>query len=89
MVAQYIIEDGKTRSIKEFAETALAFLEKRKDCDEVVQLADNITELANDKKTAPHNIHPLPEGYEYNFSGFFGHVAGIGRTGIAQLHKIP
>lgn len=87
MVAQYIIEDKKTRSLKEFAETAIAFLEKRNDCDEVVQLADHITELENDKKTAPQNIHPLPEGYEYNFSGTFGQVIGIGRTGIGKLHK--
>ncbi len=74
-------------AVREFAETAIAFLEKRNDCDEVVQLADHITELENDKKTAPQNIQPLPEGYEYNFSGTFGQVIGVGRTGIGNLHK--
>lgn len=87
MGAQHLIEDGKTRSLKEFAETAVALLEKRPRCDEVVQLADHITELENDKMTAPRHIHPLPEGYEYNFSGFYGQVIGVGRTGIRQLHK--
>lgn len=80
MVAQDIIEDGKTRTLKEFARYAIAFLENTPTYDEVVQLADHITELENDKRTPPRNIHQLPEGYEYNFSGFFGQVIGVGRT---------
>lgn len=88
MVAQYIIEDGEKRSLKEFADIAVTYLEKTPTCDEVVQLADNITELENDKMTAPRHIYQLPEGYEYNFSGFFGQVIGVGRQGIRELHKI-
>lgn len=88
MVAQYIIEDGKTRSLEEFAKTAIEFLEKTPTCDEVVQLADHITELEHDKMTPPRNIHPLPEGYEYNFSGFSGQVIGVGRRGVGELHKL-
>ena len=88
MVNQHIVEDKNTRSLKEFAEIAIPFLEKDADCDEVVQLADHITELANDKSNPPRYVCPLPDGYEYNFSGTFGQVIGIGRTGIGPLHKI-
>lgn len=37
--------------------------------------------------TAPGRISELPQGYEYNFSGFWGQVIGVGRTGIRELHK--
>ena len=87
MVNQHIIEGGNIRSLKEFADKAISHLEENPYCDEVVQLADHITELENDKMTAPRDIYPLPEGYEYNFSGFFGQVIGVGRRGIRELHK--
>jgi len=89
MVNQLIIEDGKKRSLKEFADAAVAYLKDHPETDEVAQLADDIVELEHDAKTAPQTIYALPEGYEYNFSGFYGQVIGIGRTGIRELHKLP
>lgn len=88
MVNQHIVEDGEKRSLQEFADKAVSFLKQHQEYDEVVQLANNITELEHDSRTAPENIYVLPEGYEYNFSGFFGQVIGIGATGIRQLHKL-
>ncbi|MBA7628956.1 hypothetical protein ES703_36453 [subsurface metagenome] len=87
MVRQNLIEDGQKRSLVEFAQVAVTYLEQHPECDEVVQLADHIEELENDKMTRPDNIHELPQGYEYNFSGFYGQVIGVGRTGIRELHK--
>lgn len=84
---QRIIEDGNKRSLQEFAQCAIIYLEQHPECDEVVQQADNITELENDKMSAPHNFYELPEGYEYNFSGSFGQVIGVGRTEIKELHR--
>lgn len=89
MVNQQIVEDGHKRPLQEFADSAVAFLQAHPDHDEVVQQANNITELEQDAKTAPRHIYPLPEGYEYNFSGFYGQVIGIGHTGIRELHKRP
>ena len=88
MVNQLLIEDGKKRSLKEFADAAVADLRNNPDIDEVVQLANNITELEHDAMTAPRTIYPLPGGFEYNFSGFYGQVVGVGRTGIRELHKL-
>lgn len=87
MVNQNIIEDGHKRPLDEFAQCAVIYLSQHPECDEVVQQADNITELESDKMTRPDNIYELPEGYEYNFSGFYGQVIGVGRTGIRELHK--
>ena len=87
MVRQHIAEDGKRRPLSEFAQAAVTYLEEHPDCDEVVQLADRITELENGKINPPTVYHELPQGYEYNFSGFYGHVIGIGRTGIRELHR--
>lgn len=87
MVAQKIIEDGIMRSLKDFAELAVDFLSKDPALDEVVQQASHITELEHDFITPPRLLHPLPDGYEYNFSGFWGQVIGVGRTGIRELHR--
>lgn len=87
MVIQHIIEDGQKRRLKQFVEDAVAYLKEHPEYDEVVQLADNISELENDRINRPSVYHNLPEGYEYNFSGFWGQVIGIGRTGIRELHK--
>ena len=84
---QHIVEDGNKRPLSEFAQSAIIYLEQHRECDEVVQQADNITELENDKMTAPRHIYPLSDGYEYNFSGFWGQVIGVGRTGIRELHR--
>jgi len=89
MVSQKIIEDGTKRTLGEFAKLAIAYLEQDFELDEVVQLANNITELEHDAMTAPNRIYELPEGYEYNFSGFWGQVIGVGRTGIRELHRRP
>ncbi len=86
-MGQHIIEDGAKRPLSEFAQCAIIYLEQHPECDEVVQQTDNITELENDKMSAPHNFYDLPEGYEYNFSGFGGQVIGVGRTGIRALHR--
>lgn len=82
MVRQHIIEDGQRRSLQEFAQLAVTYLEQHPECDEVVQLADNIKELEFDKVNPPTIYHELPQGYEYNFSGFYGQVIGVGRTGV-------
>jgi len=87
MVNQQIIEDGNKKPLGEFAQCAIIYLEQHPECDEVVQLADNITELEHDAMTAPKHIYGLPEGYEYNFSGFYGQVIGVGRAGIKELHR--
>jgi len=87
MVNQNIVEDGQKRSLQEFVESAILYLEQHPECDEVVQLAENINELELDVVTDPKRIFALPEGYEYNFSGFYGQVIGVGRTGIRLLHK--
>lgn len=87
MVNQHIVEDGKKKSLKEFAENAIVFLKQHVEIDEVVQQADNIIELEHDAMTSPNRIYNLPDGYEYSFSGFYGQVIGVGHTGIQQLHK--
>lgn len=80
---QQILKAGEKRSLAEFAKIATDYLESIPPelCDEVVQLADDITELKHDCRTSPETLHPLPNGYEYRFSGFFGQVIGIGRKG--------
>ena len=87
MVNQQIIEDGSKRSLEEFAQCAIIYLEQHPECDEVVQLADNITELEHDALQSPQLIYPLPECYEYCFSGFYGQVIGVGRKGVGLLHR--
>ncbi len=84
---QHIIEDEGKRSLSEFAQCAIIYLGQHPECDEVVQQAISITELEKDGLTPPENTYPLPEGYEYNFSGFWGQVIGVGRTGIRALHR--
>lgn len=88
MVNQHIVEGGTIRSLKEFADTAVSYLIDHPLTDEVVQKADYIAELSNDRMTAPEHIYPLPDGYEYNFSSFAGHVIGVGRTGIRLQHQL-
>jgi hypothetical protein len=78
---QHIVEDGSTRSLKEFADLAIKHLEAHPLDEEVVQIADHITELAHDFKTRPDIIYPVPLGYQYRFSGFFGQVIGVARKG--------
>lgn len=87
MVNQEIIEDSTKRTLSDFANLAITYLKEHPEVDEVVQLANNIIELEHDTMTAPRYIYPLPEGYEYNFSGFWGQVIGIGREGIRELHR--
>lgn len=76
---QHIAEDGSTRSLEEFADLALKHLDANPLDEEVVQLADHITELAADTMTRPDIIYPIPKGYHYRFSGFWGQVIGIVR----------
>ncbi len=78
---QQVIEDGSTRTLKEFTERALKHLQENSWDDEVVQLANHITEIAADTMTRPDIIHPLPEGYHYRFSGFWGQVISVAREG--------
>jgi hypothetical protein len=79
---QHIAEDGSTRSLKEFADLAIKHLEENPLDEEVVQLADHITELAHDSMTRPDVIYPVPEEYRYRFSGFWGQVIGVARKGV-------
>lgn len=78
---QEVIEDGNVRDLKDFADLAIKHLETHPQDEEVVQLADNITELARDKMAHPAKLYPLPEGYRYRFSGFWGQVIGVMREG--------
>lgn len=82
MVFQEIIEDGTKRTLTEFSRLSLEYLLEHPECDEVVQLADNIVELENDRMTRPENIYQLPGEFHYYFSGFFGQVIGVGRSGL-------
>jgi len=84
MTKQLVIEDGSQRALKEFADSAVAYLKEHPEEDEVVQLADNITELNNDALTRPDITHPLPAGFQYYFSGFWGQVIGVGRPGLVH-----
>ena len=79
---QYICEDGNTRSLKKFATIAVKNLEADPTLEEVVQQASHITELANDSMTRPDTLYPLPDGYQYYFSGFYGQVIGVGRPNL-------
>jgi len=76
---QHIIEDGNKRPLSEFAQCAIIYLEQHPECDEVAQLAENITELENDHKSSPSTYHQLLEGHGYRFSGFYGQVIGVMR----------
>ena len=69
MVRQHIIEDGQKRLLSEFAQSAVNYLEQHPECDEVVQLADHITELENDKVNPPAAYYELPEGYGHQGKG--------------------
>ncbi len=71
-----VIEDGQKRTLEEFAQCAVIYLEQHPECDEVVQQANNIIELEHDTITSPSLIYELPEGYEYNSS----EVIGVSRT---------
>lgn len=84
MIRQLVIEDGSQRTLKEFADSAVAYLKEHREEDEVVQLADNITELKADAFTRPDILHPLPAGFQYYFSGFFGQVIGVGRPSLVH-----
>lgn len=84
MVFQEIIEDGTKRTLQEFSDLATKYLKEHPECDEVVQLADNIVELENDRMTRPENIYQLLGEFHYYFSGFYGHVIGVGRPGLVH-----
>ena len=71
-----VIENGQKRPLEEFAQCAVIYLEQHPECDEVVQQANNITELEHATMTSPSLIYELPEGYEYSFS----EVIGVCRT---------
>lgn len=72
-----VIENGQKRPLEEFAQCAVIYLERHPECDEVVQQANNITELEHATITSPSLIYELPEGYEYDFSEVI--VIGVSR----------
>lgn len=79
---QHVLDEGKEGknkiTLEEFAKIAIEHLEKKFPYDnEVVKIANDIEELEHDTMTPPRNIYPLPNGYEYRFSGYFGQVVGI------------
>ena len=82
MVYQEVIENGTKRTLREFAEQAIKHIETHPECEEVVQLADNIVELEQDHMTRPQDVFELPERLQYYFSGFFGQVIGVGLPGL-------
>ena len=67
-----VIEDGYKRPLEEFAQCAVIYLEQHSECDEVVQLVKNITELSHDHMVSPSLVYELPEGYEYTISEVIG-----------------
>jgi hypothetical protein len=75
---QHILEEGKKITLKEFADKSIFHLEHNVYGEnEVVKHANDIIELEHDFMTRPDNIVPLPDGYNYRFSGFMGCVLGI------------
>ena len=80
---QKILDEGNEEknkiSLEDFAKIALEYMNEHVLTNEVVKLANDIKELEHNYFTPPRNIYPLPEGYEYRFSGFFGQVLGICR----------
>jgi len=76
---QQVVEDHIEQRLKEFADASVRFLTGSDEYNEVVRLADSITELKNDKMTRPDILYPLPEGFRYRFSGFWGQVIGVMR----------
>jgi hypothetical protein len=75
---QEIIEDGTKRTLAEFATEAITLLEEGKNgINEVVLQANSITELEHNCMVHPETAYPLPTGYSYRFSGFWGQVIGI------------
>lgn len=83
---QKVVDGWKDITLAEFADRALEILNTSLYYDEVVLLANNIVELQTDYKTPPRHIYPLPEGFEYNFSGFWGHVLGVRRVGVWEKY---
>ena len=81
---QKIVEDGNTRTLKEFANVAIKSLEADATLEEVVQLANHITEIASNFMTRPDILFPLPDNYKYYFSGFLGQVIGVGRSNLKR-----
>lgn len=96
-IRQHVIEDGKKRRLSKFAQSAVNYLEQHPECDEVVQFSHNISELEkarlktnildNEYPDSPSVYHQLPEGYEYNYTGRWRIIIGVGRTGIRDLHR--
>ena len=79
---QEVIENGQMRSLQKFADYAVEYLARHPSCEEVVQLADHITELEKNSMTKPDTLYPLPATFQYYFSGFLGQVIGVGRPGL-------
>jgi len=78
---QHVLDEGNEGknkiSLEEFAKIAIDYMNEHKGYNEVVKVADDIVELEKDTVTPPRNIYPLPDGYEYRWSGYFGQVLGI------------
>jgi len=87
MVNENIVEDGTTRTLKKFADAAIAYLKDHPREDAVIQQTNHTTQLVNNTLTSPDRIYPLPEGYEYNFTGYYGQDIGVGRQGTRQLYR--
>lgn len=83
---QRVLENEAKRPLKDFAVAAVRVLGNHEEVDEVVQRADNITELENDRMTKPDSIYALPDGFEYRFSGFGDCVIGVCRAEWIALH---
>jgi len=76
---QFVVEDKQKQGLEEFATASILFLASNPAYEEVVRLANSITELKGDHITRPESIQTLPEGFYYRFSGFYGQVIGVVR----------
>jgi len=71
------------RSLRDFAAAALDMLSTQPGVDEVVLLVKDVVEIESDCQTPPGSIHPLPDGYVYRFSGWWGMYLGVCRSQAA------
>jgi hypothetical protein len=81
MIPNQKVEEWRDIALADFARRSISFLQEHQHYDEVVMYANDVMELRKDCITPPEQIHALPDGFEYNFSGFFGQVLGVRRVG--------
>lgn len=72
-------------SLESFADQSIAYLKDKPCWEASCILADHVDELRHDKLTAPFFLHKLPKGFEYTFSGFYGHYLNIVKVPVVMI----